>query len=59
MQDEAAMGWSEKGSLAAQKLYVDRNVFFRGAPIAPDAAARRMRRNVGHSMWLGAGQAAA
>ncbi len=27
--------------------------------VAPDAAARRYWRNVGHSMWLGAGQAAA
>ena len=28
-------------------------------PIARDAAARRSRRKVGHSMWLGAGQTAA
>src|SRR6478672_5721511 len=32
--------------------------FFRG-PIAFDAAARRSRLKVGHSMWLGARQAAA
>src|ERR1700756_2403704 len=29
------------------------------APIAPEAAACRMRRKVGHSIWLGARQAAA
>ncbi len=33
-------------------------LFFR-TPIIPDAAARTMRRNFGHSMWLGAVQAAA
>jgi hypothetical protein len=30
-----------------------------GAPMAPEAAPRNKRRNVGHSMWLGAGQTAA
>src|SRR5215468_7586258 len=33
--------------------------FFLCAPIAPDAAARRKRRNLGHSMWLRARHAAA
>ena len=34
-------------------------LFFLRAPIAPVAAARRMRRKLGHSMWIGARQAAA
>jgi hypothetical protein len=33
--------------------------FFLRAPIAPDAAARNSRWNVGHSMWLGARHATA
>ena len=41
----------------ARRLSV--KLLFSRAPIAPDAAARRIRRKVGHSIWLGARQAAA
>src|SRR6266571_8815529 len=40
-------------------LYQSVKLCFLLGPKDPDAAARRMRRKVGHSMWLGARQAAA